>query len=156
MKTLLVVFSILFSTHAYSQKIFTDSIKVIDNHFFYHGKDLKLRDLMLIVRQDSAAYNEVKIAKENYAWSNIVGGIGGFFVGWPLGTAIGGGDPEWWMLGVGAGLIVASIPMSLASVRHAKEGARIYNSTINNATGMNESILRLGYTPNGIGFVLEF
>ena len=33
-------------------------------------------------------------------------------VGHSIGTAIGGGDPEWALAGVGAGLIAVAIPIS--------------------------------------------
>ena len=43
----------------------------------------------------------------------LLGGIGGFLVGWTLGTALGGGDPDWTVAGVGAGFIALSIPFAI-------------------------------------------
>lgn len=41
---------------------------------------------------------------------------GGFMIGWPIGTAIAGGDPNWSLAGVGAGLItLAFIPAGAAT-----------------------------------------
>jgi hypothetical protein len=44
---------------------------------------------------------------------------GGFMVGYTLGTAIAGGDPNWGVAGIGAGLIVVAVPLSIIGKRHS-------------------------------------
>lgn len=35
----------------------------------------------------------------------IFGFSGGYLIGWPIGEAIGGGDPQWYLAGIGTGLV---------------------------------------------------
>ena len=35
---------------------------------------------------------------------------GGFLIGWPLGTALAGGDPNWTLAAIGAGCVAIAIP----------------------------------------------
>lgn len=49
--------------------------------------------------------------------ANILGGVGGFLIGWPLGTLIAGGEPEWVLAGMGAGVLAVAIPLSIIGSR---------------------------------------
>ncbi len=66
--------------------------------------------LVKTMEPNEQAYKEIKAAQSTYTLAIIVGGVGGFMVGWPLGTALSGGEPNWIFAGIGAGLIVISIP----------------------------------------------
>lgn len=48
-------------------------------------------------------------------------------IGWPLGTALGGGEPEWAMAGAGAVVVLAAIPLTSAFRKHAQKAISIYN-----------------------------
>jgi hypothetical protein len=61
--------------------------------FISNGRVLKPRDVLQLMRSDQEAYPVFRKAKSNYDAAGVLGFIGGFLVGWPLGTAIGGGDP---------------------------------------------------------------
>lgn len=94
------------------------------------GKNLKPRELLEITYPNSQAYHEMKIAKTNFDFNNVFGVIGGFLVGWPLGTAIGGGKPNWSLAAVGAAFIGIEIPFAKAYNKHAKNAVRIYNDWV--------------------------
>ena len=96
--------------------------------FRLNGRNLKPRELLDITKVNAEAYKEMKIAHKNFVIANIFGMPGGFLVGWPIGTAIGGGQPNWSLAAMGAGLIVIEIPFATAYVRHAKMAVRIYNA----------------------------
>lgn len=67
-----------------------------------------------------------------------------------------GGDPNWVLAGVGAGLIVVSIRFSSAYTKHARNAVNIYNSGLNNIGRTQDISFRAGFTRNGIGLIMTF
>jgi hypothetical protein len=49
------------------------------------------------MQYNQEAYNEFKKAKSSYDAVQVVGFVGGFLIEWPVGTALRGGDPQWWI-----------------------------------------------------------
>lgn len=80
-----------------------------------------------ILYDDPTAYEEFKRARSNYAAAGVLGFIGGGLIGFPIGTAIAGGDPEWALAAGGAAIIIASIPLTSAFKHHAEQAIDIYN-----------------------------
>ncbi|MFV0606003.1 MAG: hypothetical protein ACK5NK_09205 [Niabella sp.] len=117
--------------------------------FTQDGQNLKMKQLLSITQNNTAAYGKMKKARSNNTVGTIIGSIGGFMVGYTLGTAISG-KPNWAVAEVGAGLIGVSIPFSVSAVKHAKKGAALYNEGVSNATANNLQ-LNVGSTQNGIG-----
>lgn len=78
--------------------------------------------------QNTLAYEEFKKARNNSTAAGILGFAGGVLIGFPIGTAIAGGEPEWGMAAGGAALIIASIPLASAYKRHAENAVNQYNS----------------------------
>ena len=96
------------------------------------------------------------ISESTYTLATIMGGVGGFMVGWPIGTAIGGGEPNWIMAGIGAGLIVVAIPLSQNYNKKAKQAVDTYNIGLMTSSLWDKSELRLSMTGNGVGLTLRF
>lgn len=135
----------------------SDSIeikKALGTIFRQNGKNLTPRQLLDITQSNTEAYKEMKIAKSNYDIGSVFGFAGGFLVGWPLGTAIAGGEPNWTLAGIGAGLIL-SIPFSTAYTKHAKNAVNLYNNGLK-STGLNNVDFKIGLTYNGIGVKVIF
>src|SRR5688572_33467694 len=61
--------------------------------FYQDGQLLKAQQVLKIMEPHEEAFSEFKKAKSNYDAANVFGFIGGFMIGWPLGTAVAGGDP---------------------------------------------------------------
>ena len=123
MKTLLIpvfVFSILSS---FAQ----GDIEMRKSRFIYEGKVIKPREVLELMKSDEQAYPVFTKAMANYNAAQVLGFVGGFLVGWPLGTAIGGGDPNWGLAAGGGALILASIPLSVSFKKHAETAVSIYN-----------------------------
>lgn len=136
----------------------SDSIeikKALGTIFRQNGKNLTPRQLLDITQSNTEAYKEMKIAKSNYDIGLVFGFAGGFLVGWPLGTAIAGGEPNWTLAGIGAGLILVSIPFSTAYTKHAKNAVNLYNNGLK-STGLNNVDFKIGLTYNGIGVKVIF
>lgn len=144
-------------SHLFAQEQ-SDSIivkKEFGTVFLKDGTKLSPRLLLELTESNKEAYKEMKIAKQNFDLASVFGFAGGFMVGWPIGTALGGGKPNWAMAGVGAGLIAISIPFSTAYTRHAKNAVRAYNSGLKQL-GLNKAEVKFGLTFNGVGVKIAF
>ena len=107
--TLTMVFAAM--TYCNAQKI--EMEKVFGGYkYTQNGNIMRMNDLVKIMESNQQAFNFMKKAQSNNIMAAIFSGAGGFLVGWPVGTALGGGDPNWTLAGVGAGLIGIAIPFS--------------------------------------------
>jgi hypothetical protein len=146
-------------TFAFGQTV-TDSIsvkKVFGGYQFYQGeKILNMNQLVNAIKPNDQAYLQIKSAKSSYTIATIIGGVGGFMVGWPIGAALGGGEPNWTMAGIGAGLIVVSIPITHRFNKKAKQAVETFNSGLQASSFWDKNELQLSLTGNGIGLTLNF
>ena len=54
--------------------------------------------------------------------------VGGGLIGWPIGSAIGGGDPQWILAGIGAGVILIAIPISISANKKSLKAFDLFNA----------------------------
>lgn len=88
---------------------------------------LSPKQVLEILKVEPLAYEKFKKAKANYNAAGVLGFAGGLLVGFPLGTAIGGGEPEWGMAIAGGVLIVGSFSLNRIFRSHAFEAIELYN-----------------------------
>ena len=158
MKNQLLAFAVLcllsIQLHAQStQSPITVKKSFLSTTYRQHGKNLTLRQLIEVTANNADAQAEMKLAKKNADVATVLGAIGGFMVGWPLGTAIGGGEPNWALAGVGAGFIGVGIPFSIKYAKHAKNAVALHNESIGQvgksmdfSIGINNNGLALKFT----------
>lgn len=108
---------------------------------------------LMVDNQD--AYVLMNHAKTRTTVASVFSYAGGFLIGWPIGTAVAGGDPNWTLAGVGAGLITLGIMASGAASKDAIAAIEIYNSKLKSSQreGMK---LNLGIHDHGVGLALKF
>lgn len=118
------------------------------------GESISMKAVILDMQDDNDAQAMMKSARSTYTLAQITGGIGGFMIGWPLGTAIAGGEPNWTFAGIGTAIAVASIPIYKSSERKAKSAIDGYNSRLTalNERGMNSEVQ---VSLNGTGLKLK-
>jgi len=150
---LVVVF--VFSLNVYSQQP-GDTIQITKNKFYLHGQRLNPKQLLTTVQSNNEAFKIMKKAKSNYDISNVIGFVGGFMVGWPLGTAIAGGDANWALAGLGAGIIIITIPIVSSANKKAKEAINIYNTNLRSISHNRYFNIHIETTQNGVGMILRF
>lgn len=124
--------------------------------FFQADKMLTANQLVNAVKSNEQAYTIIKTAKSSYSFASVLGFAGGALVGWPLGTAMGGGEPEWAMAGLGAGLILIAIPISQNFNKKAKEAVDLYNGGLKESSFWDKNELRVTSTRDGVGLTLVF
>ena len=138
----------------------SDSIsmkKVFGGYQFYQGEQmLNMNQLVNLMKPNDLAYRQIKSAQASFTLAAIMSGVGGFMVGWPIGTALGGGEPNWTLAGVGAGLILVSIPISQSFNKKAKQAVELYNAGLQTSSFWDKKELNLSLTGNGIGLTLKF
>jgi hypothetical protein len=123
--------------------------------FQQNGKNLTPGKLLTITKSNQEAYSEMKIANNNYLASMVFQLPGGFLIGYPIGAALAGGDPNWTLAAIGAGLVVVSIPFISAYNKHAKNAVSIFNKGLKYSS-MVRPDFKLGITYNGIGIRISF
>lgn len=95
---------------------------------FYEGqKVLRPAEVLKRLEVNPEAHAEFRKAKANYDGGQVLGFIGGFLIGWPIGAAIAGNDPEWGLAAGGAAVILTAIPLSVAFKKHSGRALAIYN-----------------------------
>lgn len=124
--------------------------------FFKAGSMLNMNQLVETMKGNELAYQQIKSAKSKSTIASIIGGAGGFMVGWPVGTAVGGGEPNWKMAAIGAGLIVISIPISMSFNKKAKQAVDTYNGGLSTSSFWDRNELKLSMTGDGLGLTLQF
>ena len=138
----------------------TDSIsmkKVFGGYQFYQGPEsLSVKQLVKTMESNPEAYGLMKDAQSTYTLASVFGIAGGFLVGWPIGTAIGGGEPNWTLAGIGAGLIIVSIPISKKFNKQARQAVKSFNSNLEVSSLRKTNEWRLAMTDDGIGLVFKF
>ena len=157
MKTpiMIIFFTIHSFIHAQSS---TDSIHVMKSlgtFFVQNDKKLKPKHLLNITSNSPEAHNKMLEAKSNYNMGYIFGSVGGFMLGWSLGDALVGNDPNWALTAAGAGLTAVSIAFTAAYNKKAKEAIHIYNRGLSDTT-KHESELEFRISDSGIGMLITF
>lgn len=131
--------------------------KVFGGYQFYQGEQIiQMNQLVNSMKSNDLAYKQIKSAQSLSAFASVLGGVGGFMIGWPIGTSLGGGEPEWAMAGIGAGLLVASIPIIHSMNKKAKKAIDIYNGGLMTSSFWDDKELILSTKGNGIGLTLYF
>lgn len=115
-----------------------------------------LRQAQDLMESVPLAFEEMKKANSNNAIATLLGVVGGGMVGWTLGTAAGGGDPEWILAGIGGGLIIAAIPLYSTASEKAKKAADIYNETLGYVERKKQFNVNMNLNGNGVGLVISF
>ncbi len=136
----------------------TDTIQIekkLGTNYLLLGEKLTPKQLLTIMEVNPTAYDLMKKAKRNYDAAQIFAGVGGFFIGFPIGTTIAGGDPNWLLAGIGVGLVGVAIPFSVNYNKKAREAVALYNDGIR-SLGYHELDMKLGFAANGIRLTLNF
>lgn len=161
MKNFAIIISILTislsNAFAQTQKDSITIKKVFGGYQYYQGEQiLNMSQLVDKMKPNEQAYEQIKSAQSTYTMAMIFSYAGGFMIGWPLGTAIAGGKPNWEIAGIGAGLVVIAIPFSQSFNKKAKQAVDKYNSGLHTSSFWDKHDLKFSVTGNGFGLTLNF
>jgi hypothetical protein len=158
-KLFLFLVACLLTASVYSQN-HSDEIIIRSNFFgtqyLQNGKRLNFSQMAELMQPNAEAYRNIKSAKAGNTWVSIMSTAGGALIGYPIGTAIGGGDPNWTLAAVGAGIVAVAIPVSISVNKKAKKAVTLYNEGLK-TTSLNSSIhMQLHITSSALGMYLNF
>ena len=158
MKKYLIVFFLAGGFYCSNAQTTTDSVYVVKSFlgykFYQNDMRLNFNQLPFVMEENGEAYYVIKKAKSNYTASTVLSSVGGFLLGWQIGSAIFSGNPNWGLAGVGGGLIIVSIPFFTKSFHLSLDAIERHNSALSGATGRLE--LNFGATGNGVGLIMRF
>ena len=124
--------------------------------FKQNGAVLTLNQMQELMKNNQEAFDLVKSAKSNQTWGMILGTAGGALVGYPIGTAIGGGEPEWALAGVGAAIIVATIPIIKGFNKKTSQAVELYNAGFSSVGYQFQPEINLNFKGSSLGIVMSF
>mgnify|MGYP003110245821 CR=1 FL=1 len=116
---------------------------------------LTLKEAMNMMEGYPEAYNYMKKARTNSTISAIFGGIGGYLIGYPIGQSIAGGDANWGLAGIGAGVFLIAIPFNSAYKKNATIATELYNEANHKALSQNVQF-EIGILESGLGLRVSF
>jgi hypothetical protein len=158
-KIYLLITVALISTSSFSQtnsnEIFIRS-SFFGTQYLQNGKRLTMSQMADLMQSNAEAYRNIKSAKAGNTWAGILGGIGGALIGYPIGTAIGGGDPNWALAAAGAGLVVVAIPISVSVNKKAKTAVTLYNEGLKTTSGAPALQMQIHLTTSAVGMKFNF
>ena len=122
--------------------------------FYQDNYRINFNQLPGLVGSDLVVANLIKQARANKTGAAVMSGIGGFLLGWQLGTWIVGGEPNEVVAGVGGGLILVSIPFNSKANKLAIQAIGIHNQKLSAYQSKPE--FNLGFVKSGIALSIHF
>jgi len=119
---------------------------------YQDGKLIGIKELTKITSSHKIANDFALKAKTNKGFSDVFGGVGGFLVGWSIGTKIGGGEFNNNLFYAGLGVIAVGIPFSIGMTKNAKKSVEAYNGN----TGVSFVQYSVIANSKGLGLSLNF
>lgn len=133
--TFILAFCILCISTAFSQSASSrDSIDMVNgNGFtgprFYKGNTrITMSQVNQLIGQNPQALPYLTKSKTNNIVAIGLGLVGGFFVGYQLGSLLAGKKINGALMGTGIGLIGISIPFGISGSRNLKKALSVYNA----------------------------
>ncbi len=158
MKKTILTLAVVLTTLTFCNAQQIEMEKVFGGYkYTQNGNQMTMRDLVKTMESNQQAFELIKKAQSNNTLASILGFAGGGLIGWPIGTAIGGGDAEWALAGIGAGLVAIGIPISSSANKKAKHAVELYNSSLNPTSYYEfKPEFKVITNGNGIGLSMNF
>jgi hypothetical protein len=167
MKKMILLFSLMGSvTFAQETENFAGEItlgQTSKSFFVKEGQNYRFKDYEKVFSNPDAVYY-IKRAQTNKTFADILGFVGGFGLGYGIGTAISGknDDPHvkskrsdgWVIAGVGLGVIGTAIPLYIGFKKNVKKGMAVENGEVSKNTVSTQ--LNFIIDNNGAGLSLTF
>lgn len=124
----------------------------------YKGKTpLNMDKLFVLMRPDKETFELIESARDCKFYSRVLGGLGGFPVGFAIGYFLPTNDFKWPIFAVGAGLIAISIPLHFRYLKQTQRAVLSYNSKLDKTYFQKEKLeLSLANSIYGLGLRLTF
>jgi hypothetical protein len=103
----------------------------LENTYEQAGMPLDRGDMLDKLSKQEATHADAESAKTLGIVAGVIGAVGGAMVGWPIGAAVAGEKkPPWILAGIGAGLVVVSIPFAVVSGNKVESAVDTHNRSL--------------------------
>jgi len=109
---------------------------------------------LIIMADNSKALKTYNSGQALGSVGTVFACVGGVFVGWDLGTRLGGGKGNGSLLATGAIGIGVGLGFALIGDAKVKKSVTLYNSKLN--TNSVSYQVNFGFTQTGVGFSMRF
>lgn len=131
--------------------------KIFGGYKFYQGDQrVTMNQLVKAMKPNEQAYQQIKSAQSLYNITMVLNCAAGGMIGWTLGTATGGGEPNWTLAVAGVGLAIVAIPVSINFNNKVTQAAETYNLGLRTSSYRNKTEYNLLLTGYGIGFIISY
>ncbi len=126
---------------------------------FYQGSNKLDKSLVKeMLSENGEALNLFNKGMSQQSTASIIAGIGGALIGWPIGSAIGGGDPQWILAGIGVGVVVIGVPIYSSGGKKVNSAIDLYSgksigSILPKGTHFSASVIG---SSEGLGLQISF
>ena len=159
MKQILMMVMICIASNLFAQTT-TDSISIKkagkDYQFYQNDEKLNMTQLLGILQHNELAFKQIRSAQASHTLGLVMGMTGGFMVGYPIGAALAGGEPNWTLALVGGAIIIVAIPIGLSFTKKAHQAVETYNAGLQTTSFWDTHELGLSIAANGVGFIFKF
>jgi hypothetical protein len=151
-----LISAFVMTTICQAQKI--DIEKVGGGHkYSQNGVVLTMDNLPGKVASNKESLSLINKAKSSAKFVTVLGYAGGFLIGWPIGTAIGGGKANWGIAGVGVGILAIAFPIASGADKKINQAVELYNASLNPTSYFqSKPELNVVANANGIGLSMSF
>ncbi|MEL7148240.1 MAG: hypothetical protein AAFO69_17835 [Bacteroidota bacterium] len=158
MKQITIFLIILLSSYGFASAQRIETTKMPGSYkFSQDGKTVNMPQLKEIMASNVAATEYLKKAQSGNTFATVVAGIGGGFVGFPLGIALAGGKMSWGLFGTGVGIIALSIPIISKANKNTLKAVEVYNASLGNTSSHHyRPQLKFVTDHYGIGLAVSF
>lgn len=110
-----------------------DTIEIQQSFFgkkyYYNDNPIKkIFEFESVISSNDSAMIHYKKAKTFYWISQVLGAVGGFMIGFPIGYAITGNDAPWGLAAIGAGVMGSGLPFTFAFNNKMQKAVEAFNS----------------------------
>ncbi len=156
LKNIIFIVLVLFALQAFAED--QNKIQIekrgLGTIYKLNGQMIGLSDIAAIVDSNSVARQEMQIAKKRNLIGKAFAIPAGFLIGYPIGTQLGGGEPEWGLAGVGAGMFIIAVMFEKSAHKHTDRAISEYYSF--NSRPAIKRQFQLGFDDKSIYFVYNF
>lgn len=92
------------------------------------SQELSFKELGSVLAADPQAFGEYQKARTNYVTGTVVSLTGAALIGYSVGSALTASAPHWSVAVVGAGVLLASVPMNNAFHRRIRRAIGMHNN----------------------------
>jgi hypothetical protein len=127
----------------------------IGHKFTLNSEVLSVERMGIIMKDNPTSMQFIDEAKSTTGILTVLSYAGGFMIGYPLGTMIGGGQPNWTMAAIGCGLIAICIPIASDADKKLVKAVQAFNQA--KVVSLRDNYeLKLGLSQNGLGIAIRF